>query len=315
MKLQAIEWESSGAVRRLLVAGDDWLSYGLLRGLQAASTQEDVDPTPETIAVERGALHLVADDAVQAAATIILIDPHEDERLRTVGLHAGNPRVRINVLGSHAADGAAEHAMTLILGLSRRLFAGYSSVVNGSWSEPPLGPTLTGMTLGVLGLGRSGQTLARRAAAFGMPLLYHDLARKPDVESRLAIQWRRFDQILREADIVSLHLPTTHDTVRLIDAPELAAMKSSALLVNVADGGLIDEGSLVKALRNGDIAGAGLDNFAFEPLSPDSPLIGFENVVLTPRVAWMSTETERGVWLREIVEYLTGKAARSSLSS
>ena len=92
-------------------------------------------------------------------------------------------------------------------------------------------------------------------------------------------------------------------------------MKSSALLINMADGRLIDEGSLIKALRNGDIAGAGLDTFAFEPLSPDSPLIGFENVVLTPRVAWMSTETERGVWLREIVEYLTGKAARSSLSS
>ena len=304
VSLQAIEWRHSGRIRRLLISGGDWLSEGLLHALPSAQDTLNLDDPYASVVAERGSLHLVPAEALRAATFILLIDPTNDERLRIVSLHAGNSHVAIHSLRSHAAKSAAEHAITLILALSRRLLAAYSSVVDGSWSEPPPGPTLNGKTLGIIGLDRSGQALAERASAFGMRLMYHDIERQLDFEARMSIAWRRFDQVLREADVVSLHLPATRDTVRLIDAPELASMKTSALLINVADGALIDEGSLVKALRNGDVAGAGLDCFAYEPLSPDSPLIGFENVVLTPGVAWMSAGAERKVWLDEIVEFL-----------
>ncbi len=304
MNLRAIEWRQGDHVQRILVAGEDWLHDGLSEHSPHETTRSQQDTPIHVIVADRGALHLVSDDSLRSASAILLVNPDEDERVRSIGLNAGNPRVRIHVLDSHAADGAAEHAMTLMLGLSRRLFAAYSAVVDGSWSEPPSGAILAGKTLGVIGLGRSGQALARRASGFGMRLLYHDVERKQDVEARMGIEWRRFDQILRESDVVSLHVPATRDTFRMIDAPELAAMKSTALLINVADGMLIDEGSLAKTLRNGDIGGAGLDTFAYEPLSVDSPLIGFENVVLTPRVAWMTEEDERAMWLREAAEVL-----------
>ncbi len=289
--VKTFEWRQGDYVQRILVSGDDWLRDGLRENIPHEITRSHQDTPIDVIVAERGALHLVSNDVLRGAASILLVDPEEDERLRVIALNAGNPRVRIHVLGSHAAEGAAEHAMTLIMALSRRLFAAYSAVVDGSWSESASGPTLDGKTLGVIGLGRSGQALARRASGFGMSTLYHDIERKQDVEARMGIEWRQFDQILRESDVVSLHLPADRDTVRMIDAPELASMKSTAVLINVAHGALIDEGSLVKALRNRDIAGAGLDSFAYEPLSLDSPLIGFENVVLTPRVAWMSEET------------------------
>ena len=140
-----------------------------------------------------------------------------------------------------------------------------------------------------------------------MRVLFHDVVAKDEVQARLPIEPRRFDRILRESDVLSLHLPANADNFRLIDAPELAAMKSTSVLINVADARLVDEGSLIKALRSGGIAGAGLDTFAYEPLSPDSPLIGFENVVLTPRTAWMRESDERAHWLREIVFNLSVK--------
>ena len=260
---------------------------------------------PAFLASERGALPLLSDAQIRGVNGIILVDPTDEDRHRAMSAKAGDRNARVTILRSVAAEGAAEQALLLMLALSRTLLAGYSAVVDGSWARPAPGPTLAGRTLGIIGLGRSGLALAERASGVGMRVLFHDRAAKDEAVARLSITARRFDQILTESDVLSLHLPATPETVRLIDAPELAAMKSTALLINVADGRLIDEGSLIKALRNGDIAGAGLDAFAYEPLAPDSPLIGFDNVVLTPGTAWMSAEDEQRIWLGRIKDVIT----------
>lgn len=284
---------------RLLVAGETWLVARLADVPGADVGPPDDAATFEGLVVERDALSVVPDDQIKGTDSIILIDPTDRERWRVTALKAGRPRARITPLSSVAAAGAAEHAMLLGLSLTRKLLSSYSAVVDGSWTRPSSGPTLAGKTIGIVGLGRSGRALAARAAGFGMRVVYSDIVAKEQAEAQMGVERLSFDQLLHEADMVSLHLPATADTFRLIDAPELAAMKHTAMLINVADGRLIDEGALIKALRQGDIAGAGLDTFAYQPLATDSPLIGFENVVLTPNIAWMPVEQERSLWLEE----------------
>lgn len=260
------------------------------------------------LVAQRGALSLVSDAQLREIDTLLLLDPDDHERHRASAVKAGQTHSRVVALPSLAAEGAAEQAMLLTLALSRRLLAGYSAVVGGTWALMPLGPVLAGKTLGIIGLGRGGQALARLALGFNMRVVFHDVADRTEAVARLGVVQRRLDQLLRESDIVSLHLPANSDTLRLIGAPELAAMKPTSLLINVADGRLIDEGALIKALRLREISGAGLDAFAYEPLPPDSPLIGLENVVLTPRTARMDFDEERHAWLRQIVDILMADA-------
>lgn len=304
--LRVIEYQRGQAPSRLLVAGQAWLLDGLLRELPGALAASQDDTPCDSLVVERGALHLASDEQLKHIDTVILVDPEDQERWRLAALKAGRPTARIDVLPSVAALGAAEHAMLLILALTQQLLPDYSAVVDGSWTRIAPGPTLAQKSLGIIGLGRSGQVLAQRATAFGMRVLFHDIAERGEAEARLRVEKRRFDQLLRESDVISLHLPAKADTFRLIDAPELAAMKSTAVVINVADGRLIDEGSLIKALRSGDIAGAGLDTFAYRPLAPNSPLIGFENVVLTPGTAWINEVDQQRNWLRDIARRLAG---------
>ena len=307
---QTITWQQRDDLRSVVVAGDPWLTTGLAARLHAGEPRGYVPPEPEVVVVERGALATVDDGLLGAARFVVLIDPVDRDRWHVEALLAGRRTARIVVVPSAAAIGAAEHALLFALTLSRRLLPAYSELVagtrdaNGSphrnWAGLPETGSLSGKTVGIVGMGRSGRALAERALGFCMHVIYYDLERKPREEARLAVEPRRFDQLLREADIISLHLPLTPETRRMIDAPELAAMKPDALLLNVADGGLIDEGALIKALRQDDIGGAGLDAFAYEPLAPDSPLIGFENVILTPGVAWISEATERDGWLTQV---------------
>jgi phosphoglycerate dehydrogenase-like enzyme len=307
---QTITWRHHDGAKSVVVAGASWFTARLPATLPGGEFRGYVASEPDAVVVERASLAAVADELLLATGVVILIDPEDRERWHVESLLAGRRTARIVVLPSVAAVGAAEHALLFALTLSRRLLPAYSELVAGTreegganghnWAGLPEVGTLSGKTLGIIGLGRSGRALAERALGCGLRVIYHDIARKPREEARFGIESRRFDQLLREADILSLHPPPTPETLRLIDAPELAAMKPTALLLNVADGRLIDEGALIKALRQGDIAGAGLDAFAYEPLAPDSPLIGFENVILTPGVAWISEETEHAGWLARI---------------
>jgi glyoxylate reductase len=188
----------------------------------------------------------------------------------------------------------ADLAWALMLAVARRLPEGDRFVRAGRWSgvywSLMMGADVHGATLGVVGLGRIGRAVARRAQGFDMRVLYHKRTRDPEAEAGLGVQYRTLAELLREADFVVLTVPLTAETRHLIGAPELAMMKPTAFLVNVARGPVVDEGALVEALRAGRLAGAGLDVFEEEPkIHPG--LLGLENVALTPHIGSASRAT------------------------
>ena len=310
--MRSVAWQDRYGTHTALVAAEPWLADALARDLPNASTKP-ADPSAEhqAIVATRDQLEPVPNATLRQARLAVLLDSTTPERLRATQAFAGRRAGRLVVVPTLDTLVAAEHTFLLLLATVRRLLPAYSELVAGSRrrdiaSRPtdrgPSTPNWVGMaepgwlwgrTLGILGLGRVGEAVAVRAVAFGMRVIYHDLVARQDVELRYGAERRRFDQLLRESDIVTLHLPLTGDTNRIIDAPELALMKPGAILVNTADGRLIDEGALIRALRLDAIDGAGLDVFAYEPLAADSPLLGFDNVVLTPHIAGVSTETSR----------------------
>jgi phosphoglycerate dehydrogenase-like enzyme len=194
----------------------------------------------------------------------------------------------------------AEHSLALMLALvkgvargDRAVRAGVNADVPGpledwayNWPHVPgLGAGLRGLTLGLLGFGEIGLEVALLAQAFGMELLYHQRTRDPRREAQAAARYVSKDELFRAADVVDIHLPATPGTRGIVGAPELAAMKPTAFLVNTSRAGVVDEAALVDALESGSIAGAALDNFWREPLPADHPLMRLDNVVLTPHIA------------------------------
>jgi phosphoglycerate dehydrogenase-like enzyme len=188
----------------------------------------------------------------------------------------------------------ASTALMFLLVLAKRLPEQMRVVREGAWQRQAevMGSELSGRTLGIVGLGRSGRELARLVAPFHMRLLAYSPHAEPEQAAALSVSLVSLETLLREADFVSLHARLTPQNRGLIGAEQLALMKPTAYLVNVARGPLVDETALVDALRRRRIAGAALDVFAHEPLSLDSPLLKLENVVLTPH--WSAST--RDVW-------------------
>ncbi len=193
------------------------------------------------------------------------------------------------------AETTADHAFALLMAAARHIALSDRDTRAGGWRtwSPTafLGNDIHGATLGIVGLGEIGAAMARRATGFGMRLLHTSRTRKPDLERDLGIERVPLDDLLARADFVSLHTPLTPETRGLIGAPELARMKPTAILVNTARGGVVDDAALVEALRAGRIAGAGLDVTEPEPLPLDNPLYSFPNVVITPHIASASHAT------------------------
>jgi glyoxylate reductase len=191
-------------------------------------------------------------------------------------------------------DTTADMAWALMLGVARRVPEGDRFVRAGKWSgvhwSQMMGADVHGAVLGIVGLGRIGQAIARRAQGFGMRVLYHNRKRDPDAERSVGAEYRAKADLLREADFVVLSVPLSPETRHAIGAAELALMKPTAFLVNVARGPVVDEAALVDALRAGRIAGAGLDVFEEEPkIHPG--LLELENVCLTPHIGSASRAT------------------------
>lgn len=185
-------------------------------------------------------------------------------------------------------EAVAEHTWALILSLTRRIVEADEVVKRGAYKgwEPGifLGMSLVGKTLGIIGLGRIGTMTAKRAAGFGMKVLYTKRSPDPEIEKELGITFASQDDLLAQSDIVSLHVPLTDETRHMMNRDAFAKMKEGSYIVNTARGPIIDEHDLVDALRSGRIKGAGLDVFDNEPnVNPE--LIGMENVVLTPHIA------------------------------
>ena len=196
-------------------------------------------------------------------------------------------------------DSTADLAWTLMLGAARRITEVERRVRNGEWTgwrlKQWLGTDVHHATLGIVGMGRIGQAIARRAAGFDMRVLYHNRSRvAEDIERRLDATWTELDALLRQSDFVILQVPYTPETRHLIGAAELAKMKPTAILVNSTRGGVVDDAALVEALEAGTIRAAGLDVFEDEPrLNPG--FLTLDNVVLAPHIGSSTEATRRAM--------------------
>jgi glyoxylate reductase len=188
----------------------------------------------------------------------------------------------------------ADFAWTLLMAVARRLSEGETLARSGNWKgwdlDQLVGADVWGKTLGIVGFGRIGRAVARRAAGFQMKVIYTDAQRVPqEVESELKAEFRDFDTLLLESDFVSVHVPLLKETRGLFDAPKFYRMKPTAFLINTSRGPVVDEAALVHALEIGKIAGAALDVFENEPFI--HPGLKRPNVVLAPHIASASIET------------------------
>jgi phosphoglycerate dehydrogenase-like enzyme len=199
--------------------------------------------------------------------------------------------------GGANAVAVAEHAILLMLAVSRRLVWQHMMTASGRWRGNNIADVklfeLHGRTLGIIGLGSIGKKVARLAAAFGMQVIYYDTMRlTEDQADALGVRFRLMEEVLRAADLVSLHVPLTLATKHMIGAAQLALMKPTAYLINTCRGPVVDEAALYAALSDGTIAGAGLDVFDQEPPPTDNRLFALDNVILTPHMAGPTWDTQ-----------------------
>lgn len=202
-------------------------------------------------------------------------------------------------------DATADLAFALLAAAARRVVEGHDYVRRGEWQtwhpELLLGPELHGATVGVVGFGRIGQALARRARGFDMKVLYTSRHPKPEEENELNAEYVALNELLERADFVSLHTPLTPETLHLMNAEHLARMKEGSVLINTARGKVVDTAALLNALESGPLFAAGLDVTDPEPLPADHPLLGHPRVVVTPHIGSAGRRTRL-----EMAEMVTG---------
>src|SRR5437667_2927530 len=205
--------------------------------------------------------------------------------------------VVLNAPGGNTVS-TAEHAFSLLLCVARKIPQADAIVRGGKWDRKNLeGVELYNKMLGVVGMGRIGSELSRRAIAFGMRVIAYDPYLSATRARSLQVELvDELDDLLTSADFISLHTPLTAETRHILDAARLQKTKRSVRIINCARGGLIDEAALAKALQAGDVAGAALDVFEIEPLPSDSPLRSAPNLVLTPHLGASTVEAQESVW-------------------
>jgi glyoxylate reductase/D-3-phosphoglycerate dehydrogenase len=207
---------------------------------------------------------------------------------------ARKSKVPLCANGGANSTAVSEHAMLLMLAVSRRIITQHANVTSGRWhgNSPPQVHEVRDRVLGIIGLGTIGKKVARLALAFGMRVHYYDISRlKEEQEDALGVRFRLLPEILRTSDIVSLHVPLNDSTHHMIGPQELAIMKKSAVIVNTSRGPVIDEKAMIEALGAGRLFGAGLDVFDEEPTPADNPLLKLDNVVLTAHLAGPTFES------------------------
>jgi D-3-phosphoglycerate dehydrogenase len=200
--------------------------------------------------------------------------------------------IAVNYVPDYCLREVSDHAMALLLALARKVTLSNKLVQSGRWEVPPIVPLrrLEGQVLGLVGFGNIPRALAPKALSFGLKVLTHDPYVKADVLAAAGVEGVSFDDLLQKSDFVSVHAPLLPATRGLMNAVAFAKMKKGAFLINTARGPLVDEPALIAALDSGHLGGAGLDVVTTEPLAKDSPLIGRDNVILTPHTAFYSVE-------------------------
>jgi len=201
---------------------------------------------------------------------------------------AGEKGIAVAVTSGVNAEAVAELAVAHMLSLYRHVPTMNSMLKNGQWERKAFidrSFMISGKTVGLMGCGNIGRLVAKKVQAFGAKVIYYDVFRLPEeAERELGLTFASQDELLANADIVSLHMPANDSTKGMVDLAFLRRMKPSAILINTARGAIVNEADLIRALQEGIIAGAGLDSYEQEPIAPDNPLLKLENVVLTPHV-------------------------------
>jgi len=208
-------------------------------------------------------------------------------------------------------DATADFAWTLLMAAARRVVEANRFVRGGQWQtwEPDLllGPDITGATLGIVGLGRIGQGVARRAKGFEMRILYANKHRcDPEVEQSLSAEFVTFERLLQESDFVTIHTPLTEDTYHLFNQPQFEQMKRSAILINTARGPIVDLDALYQALTSHQIAAAAIDVADPEPIPTNSLLLTLDNLIITPHIASASRQAREKMARMAIANLIAG---------
>ncbi|MDM7999214.1 MAG: 2-hydroxyacid dehydrogenase [Dehalococcoidia bacterium] len=209
----------------------------------------------------------------------------------------------------------AEHTIMLILACLKKLLLAHEKTKRAEWAqdEMPLYGVfeLWGKTIGIIGMGRIGKEVARRAKPFGARLIYFDVNRlSAEMERSLDLTYHSLDDVIAQSDVITIHTPLTPETENLINAERIAKMKPNVVIVNVSRGAIIDESALARALKDKRIQGAGLDVFADEPISPKNPLLDAPNVILTPHIAGATNESRARIidmTIENVVTMLRGQ--------
>ena len=297
---------------RILVTEE--IADGALEELRAAGHEVDVQLhlTPEgLLEAVPGADALVIRSATQVtaevldAADVLLVVGRAGIGLDNVDLEAATRRgvMVVNAPQSNIVS-AAEHTMALVLAQARNVPQAHAALKEGRWERSQWeGVELDGKTLGIVGLGRIGKLVAQRAQAFGMRLIAFDPFVSADRARTMGVELLPLEQVVAEADFLTIHLPRTKETVGLVGKELLAQAKPTLRVINVARGGIVDEEALAWAVREGIVAGAALDVFATEPTT-ESPLFGLERVVVTPHLGASTREAQdkAGETIAEMVQ-------------
>ena len=234
---------------------------------------------------------------------------------------ATRKEIPVSLVPDYCVEEVSDHALAFMLTFNRRLPALYEAVRAGEWRPGSAALAsvrrpihrLAGQTLGIIGIGRIGQALARKAKCLGLRIIAFDPYVDPQAMADLGYELVDLDTLFRESDYVSLHAALTAETKHLIDETSLAKMKSNAVIINNARGGLIDEAALYRAISDGRIAGAGIDVTDPEPIHPDSPLLQLKNVLVTGHSSFYSVEATNELYEKAIdavVQALTGHMPR-----
>jgi glyoxylate reductase len=277
----------------------------ILRSVATVSVwdREDVPPPREVILRELaeadGVFSLLTDriDAeVMAAAPRLKVISNFAVGFDNVDIPAATKR---GIVVTHTPDvlteTVADFTVCLMLAAARRLVEADRYTRDGKWKtwEPLLlaGQDIHHATLGLIGLGRIGAAVARRAQGFGMRVVYYDVVPREDLERSLGITHRSLDDVLRDSDVISVHVPLSEQTRHLIGRAQFALMKNTAVFVNTSRGPVVDQAALTQALASRRIFAAGIDVFEQEPVSPDDPLLKLDNVIVVPHIASASIPT------------------------
>jgi D-3-phosphoglycerate dehydrogenase len=259
------------------------------------------------------------DAAMIAAGTRLQVIGRAGVGVDNVDLDAAT-RAGITVVNAPTGNtiAAAEHTLALLYGIARRIAAADASLRRGEWKRAQFtGLELRGRTLGIVGLGKIGQAIAARARAMEMTVVASDPFVTIEQAAHHGVELVAFDDLLARSDVVSIHVPLSRATKKLISTDQLARMKPGAILLNVARGGVIDEEAVAESLRSGHLAGAGVDVFESEPPT-GSPLLDAPNTILTPHLGASTAEAQVAVAEEvadQVLDVLAGRSARYAVNA